>query len=214
MLRMSVHTHKCAPPPGMPQHQHQHACMLPHTRVRAPAHAGRHSGRVLSHSPSLHPALAGNLVPSANTRASQGGLKWGQGMSRGCWRSAWAQARPCEDSTPQDYNPTPAPPQPEGPSCWDRRKWSPSIRERCHFPSPLNPPGPQNPANLPAHPQPTRNHLHTAVWTEGGSSQRQGMPALAPSPSQPQRGGRGWGGVGASRSSPRPRCSLWLFIPM
>ena len=130
-----------------------------HTHTCAPAHTGRHSGRVLSHSLSLHPALAGNLVPSANTRASQGGLKWGQGMSRGCWRSAWVQAQPCDDSTQQDYDPTPAPPQPEGPSCRDRRKWSPSITERCHFPSPLNPPGPQNPAHLPARPQPTRNHL-------------------------------------------------------
>lgn len=217
MLRMSVHTHRCAPPPGIPAPTPARLHATTHTHTRTPAHAGGHGGRVLGHSPSLRPALAGNLVPSANTRASQGGLKWGQGMSRGCRRSPWAQARPCEDSTPQDYDPTPAPPQPEGPSCQDRRKWSPSITEGCQFPSPLNPPGPQNPAHLPARPQPTRNHLHAAVWsprTEGGSSQGQGRPALAPSPSQPQRGGRGWGGVGASRSSPRPRCSLWLFIPM
>ena len=136
MLRMSVHTHKCAPPPGMPQHQHQHACMLPHTRVRAPAHAGRHSGRVLSHSPSLHPALAGNLVPSANTRASQGGLKWGQGMSRGCWRSAWAQARPCEDSTPQDYNPTPAPPQQKDPPAGTEGSGAPASERGAISPLP------------------------------------------------------------------------------
>lgn len=143
--RMSVHTHRCTTPPGMPAPTPAHLHATTHTHTHA--HAGGHGRRILGYSPSLRPALVGNLVPSANTHASQGGLKWRQGMSRGCQRCTGAQAQPCEDSTPKTTTPPPLP-QPEEPSCQDRRKWSPSITTGCQFPWPVNLPGPQNPVYL------------------------------------------------------------------
>ena len=118
VLRMSVHTHRCTPPPGMPAPTpaHLHANTHTHTHTHTHAHAGGHGGRILGYSPSLRPALVGNLVPSANTRASQGGLKWGQGMSRGCQRCTGAQAQPCEDSTPKTMTPRHCPSQKNPPA--------------------------------------------------------------------------------------------------
>lgn len=76
-------------------------------------------------------------------------------------------------------------------------------------------PSQSQPAQGESHPQ-HMNHLQAGLsrsqLAKGGCSQGKGMWALAPSFSHPQKGS--WGGGGASRCSPRPRCSLWLFIPM
>lgn len=109
-------------------------------------------------------------------------------------------------------------------SCQDRRNSCPCTRvvQTPLFPKPSWPPEPSllcsppsqsQPARCESHPQ-LMNHLQAGLSRsqvgKGGCSQGKGMPALAQGFSHPQKGDGG----GASRSSPRPRCSLWLFIPM
>lgn len=179
--------------------------MLPHTHTHTHT-LGGHGRRILGYSPSLRPALVGNLVPSANTHASQGGLKWRQGMLQRVPGGALGH-RLSHVRTVRPRLRLPA-------TATARRTLLPGQKEvepQHHngVPIPLarkspRPPEPSLPAHLPclspAHQEPSAR-CSLSPSTEGGSSREAGMPALAPSPSQPQREVRallGWGPAGAA----------------
>lgn len=169
-----------------------------------------------------YPALAWNLTPVLILKLPRVMIEAGTGHTHLEVARGAPVHRHCHVWTisPKSMTPWSA----ENP-CQDRRKGTGApASEWCKLPSSLSLLGPQGPACLAHLPQsqPAQgesrpqlmNHLQAGLSRsqvgKGGCSQGKGMPALAQGFSHPQKGDGG----GASRSSPRPRCSLWLFIPM